>query len=118
MIDPGDKVMLDSLLVRLETLELELRTEIDSLKEHAKPVALDQQAVGRVSRGDALQQQSMAQANLARCEQRLEQVYHAMRRLESEDYGYCELCGEPISLARLQAYPESHQCIKCQQNAE
>ncbi|MDI3325334.1 hypothetical protein QKW35_13180 [Pontibacterium granulatum] len=101
MADSQGKDMLDSLLVRLEVLELELRTEIDSLKEHAKTVALEPQAVGRAARDGASQQQSTAQVSLARCEQRLEQVYHAMRHLESDSYGYCEICDDPISRARL-----------------
>mgnify|MGYP000008759126 FL=1 len=119
MYDAQNTDMVQSLLERLERLEQELRTEIESLQESSRPVMLDQQAVGRVSRGDAMQQQSMAQANLERCEQRLEQVNHALHRIASpEDYGYCENCDEPISIARLKAYPESRLCLKCQETFE
>lgn len=119
MYDAQDKDVVQSLLERLQTLEQELRSEIDSLQDSSQPVMLDQQAVGRVSRGDAMQQQSMAQANLERCELRLEQVNYALHRIASpEEYGYCEVCDEPISVARLQAYPESRFCLSCQEKLE
>lgn len=118
MLEPDEKELLDSLLSRLEALESELRTEIDSLKAHAKSVELEHQAIERILHADALHQQESAMANLARCEQRLEQVYHAMRRIKSDEYGFCQACDEPIGFARLQAYPDSARCLNCQQDAD
>ena len=102
----------------LEALKTELTEEIVGLERSARPVMLDQQAVGRVSRGDALQQQNMALANLQQCRQRLHEVLHAQQRLREEEYGYCENCDTLISLPRLLARPESRFCLHCQSAAE
>jgi len=102
----------------LQQLHQLLSEEIADLQQSAAPVVLDQQAVGRVSRGDALQQQNMALANLEQCRQRLQQVEHAQQKFTDAEYGYCESCDELIPLPRLKARPDSRYCIKCQTQQE
>ena len=41
-----------------------------------------------------------------------------MRRIESGDYGWCEMTGEPISLARLEARPIATMTIDAQERHE
>jgi DnaK suppressor protein len=76
-------------------------------------VTLDQQAVGRLSRMDALQNQAMAQAQHARRAQELKQLAAALLRMEDGEYGYCEDCGEEIALRRLELNPAAAKCISC-----
>lgn len=40
-----------------------------------------------------------------------DQVEKALKRLDEGLYGVCEICGEPIDKARLEAYPEATVCI-------
>lgn len=90
-----------------------------SLSESASDtVSLDQSKVGRLSRMDALQQQAMAQANLAHHKDHLKQVHHALAAMKEGDYGYCEGCGQDIPIERLEARPESSYCIDCQNKLE
>ncbi len=42
----------------------------------------------------------------------------ALEKIESGDYGTCELCGEPISSGRLQARPVAQFCIDCKTDLE
>lgn len=42
----------------------------------------------------------------------LAQVEKALARMESGEYGFCEVCGKPIDLARLQAFPEATTCVE------
>ncbi len=42
----------------------------------------------------------------------------AMRRLYEGEYGYCEVSGEPISLARLEARPIATMTLEAQENHE
>ncbi|PJG59903.1 TraR/DksA family transcriptional regulator [Aeromonas cavernicola] len=42
----------------------------------------------------------------------------ALRRISEGEFGYCESCGEQISLKRLQARPESRFCLECQSTKE
>ena len=42
----------------------------------------------------------------------------AIRRLYSDDYGYCEVTGDPISLARLEARPIATMTLEAQEKHE
>jgi DnaK suppressor protein len=42
----------------------------------------------------------------------------ALRRLEEGEYGYCEVTGEPISLARLEARPIATMTVEAQERHE
>ena len=83
--------------------------------EHAREtVTLDQQAVGRLSRMDALQQQAMAKATEARRKSQKTMLDDALMRLEGDDFGYCDDCGEHIPMLRLRINPCVRKCIQCQ----
>ncbi len=43
----------------------------------------------------------------------LDAVDVALRRVDDETYGTCEICGQPIPSARLQARPASVRCVDC-----
>jgi len=49
---------------------------------------------------------------------RLEGIEIALTRIESDDFGYCDECGEEISKKRLLAVPLARTCINCQSNIE
>jgi len=82
-------------------------------KDSSATVELDQAAVGRLSRMDALQQQAMAQNTRQRSEQALLRIEAALRRCDSGDYGYCLECDEAINPRRLELDPASTLCIRC-----
>ena len=42
----------------------------------------------------------------------------AERRLESGNFGCCQVCGEPIEVSRLLAMPETSICYACSQDIE
>ena len=103
----------DDVRNRLLELRAELERTLHATKVQAERVTLDQSAVGRLSRVDALQQQAMAQAQERRTKLRLEQITHALSRLDNDAYGDCVECGEPIRVARLKARPEAPFCLSC-----
>ncbi|GAA4070748.1 TraR/DksA family transcriptional regulator [Amphibacillus indicireducens] len=41
----------------------------------------------------------------------LKMINHALERIQNDQYGRCETCGEEIDLERLKARPESNHCI-------
>ncbi len=102
----------------LAELESELENALALARDSSKPVELDQSAVGRVSRGDALQQQQMALATVRSAERRLAQVKRALAAHASGDYGACLDCGEPIAYRRLRSRPETGLCLQCQSERE
>ena len=76
-------------------------------------VELDQTRVGRLSRMDAMQAQAMSKETGRRRRQKLLQIDAALRRIEGDDYGYCQDCGEDIAPARLEVDPTVLLCISC-----
>ncbi len=48
-------------------------------------------------------------------EQRLDEINRALKRLDEGTYGICEMCGQPIKPARLEALPWATLCINCRE---
>ncbi len=96
---------------------LALRREISALSEAAKdnrkPLALDQQSVGRLSRMDSLQVQAMDKAQDVARQKQIVRINAALERLEHGDYGYCATCDEEIGTKRLELDPATPLCIGC-----
>lgn len=103
---------------RLRQLKNELLSALDEGEDAARPVNLDQNKVGRLSRMDALQQQAMQQASQQSLRERLAAVARALQAVETGEYGYCEHCGDAIPAARLEIKPEALLCIDCQKRLE
>jgi len=95
-----------------------LQQQLADSDEQARPVTLDQQSIGRVSRVDAIQQQQVPVAGRVQVTQTLRQVMTALARIESGDYGYCGRCDEPIGFERLEAQPHVPLCLRCQAASE
>jgi DnaK suppressor protein len=102
----------------LEERKQQLESQLADGDTATKPVTLDQQSVGRVSRIDAIQQQQMAIANQQQASQLLQRVVLALRRIDTGEYGYCLRCDETIEYARLQAQPFTSLCLECQSASE
>lgn len=107
-----------ALKTSLERLNTNLKDQVELALPGASTVVLDQSKVGRLSRMDALQQQHMADSTLQQTKKQLKLVQKALNKISENDYGYCELCDEVISFARLQARPEAQLCLSCQSQQE
>lgn len=81
--------------------------------ESRDTVTLDQQSVGRLSRMDAMQQQAMAAATERQRSAELQRIEAAFARIDDDEYGYCERCGEEIPDKRLEIDPSIGACVKC-----
>lgn len=96
---------------------LDLRAELEHLleisREGTKAVDLDE-PIGRLTRMDAIQQQSMTAANRTEFDLRLRQVQQSLADFERDRYGICRRCEDPIGYPRLKARPESPYCLDCQ----
>ena len=88
--------------------------EIDSLKELTKPISPDN-AIGRLSRMEALNEKSVHESNLGKSKLRFSQLKKALERVAGDDFGLCLRCEEEISEKRLQILPESTICMDCLQ---
>lgn len=97
---------------RLATIKRELEeslAQIDPAKESITPDS----AIGRLTRMEAIQAQSMTDEGRRRQEARLRQVEVALERIERGLYGRCTTCGSEIPKGRLEIMPESRLCMTC-----
>jgi DnaK suppressor protein len=108
---------IEELHAMLDVLVAELAQIVDQTRGGTRPVAVDE-PFGRLSRMDAIQQQSMLEANRAAAQRRLAQARAALRRIDEDVYGECQNCGEAVGYPRLSAAPESPFCVECQGRLE
>lgn len=113
MVEPLTADEVETLRLTLVARQAELR-DMDALSdEDRKPVELDQQSVGRLSRVDAMQRQAMAFASQARRQHEARMIAAALGRIAEGEFGWCGGCGEPIPLARLRLDATIATCIEC-----
>lgn len=111
--DDLTRPQIEELSTRLEQLRDELEALLDRTRSDSRPVDLDE-PIGRLTRMDAIQQQSMSAAGRRQTDLRLRQVRQALMLVGRGDYGLCRRCDEPIGYPRLSARPESPYCLGCQ----
>lgn len=109
MTDPDG----DGVRARLTALKAELEALSAAGADDRRPVTLDQQAVGRLSRQDSLQIQAMAKAADARRALEIKRIEAALVRLDNGEYGFCVRCGEAIADKRLGVDPAAPLCATC-----
>jgi len=81
-------------------------------KEMTKPVAPDC-AIGRISRMDAINNNSVTEASLRQAEEKLVNLNRILSQFGSKDFGLCMKCRKPIPLGRVLFRPESLYCVNC-----
>ena len=106
--------ILEQLRSRLLSSKTKLEEQLELGESATGVVTLDQTSIGRVSRMDAMQQQSMAVSTRAKAASSLRNVHKALLRLDNGDYGFCNKCDENIETNRLMVQPEAGFCLNCQ----
>ncbi|MFO8083442.1 MAG: TraR/DksA C4-type zinc finger protein [Desulfobacterales bacterium] len=102
-------------------LEKRLDTLIETQKAGKaanEPIELDQARMGRLSRMDAMQQQAMSRAASHLVDAEIRRIKMALKRIQTDDYGYCINCEEEIAEGRLQVDPSILTCISCARASE
>jgi len=81
-------------------------------KELTKPIAPDD-AIGRVSRMDAINNKTINEAALRQAEDRLQKLQKVLDKFGKPEFGLCAGCGKPIPVGRILIRPESSRCVNC-----
>jgi DnaK suppressor protein len=63
--------------------------------------------------GQVTAERGEVEALVASLLEALEDVDHALVKLDTAAFGVCESCGGPITEARLEAMPTARMCITC-----
>ena len=90
----------------------------ETARDAAQTVTLDQSMVGRLSRMDALQGQSMAKATAQRRQLEVVQLRKALKRIDDGSFGECVECLEYIDPRRVAHNPAVDLCLDCASTLE
>lgn len=88
------------------------KAKITSYEEMSSPVSPDD-AIGRVSRMDAINNKSVTEAALRQAKQKLAKLDHALEHVDDDDFGICRRCGQTIPVMRVVLMPQSPYCVRC-----
>jgi len=83
-------------------------------KEITKPIA-PENAIGRISRMDAINNKSVAEAALREAEGKLSKLKYVLGQVDEDDFGVCVKCKKQIPLGRILLMPQSRYCVNCAQ---
>ncbi len=86
--------------------------DIAFLEELVKPIPPDN-AIGRLSRMEAINTRSVNQATLSAAKVKLTRLKWALSHIDEPAFGICIECGKPIPLGRILLIPETTMCVPC-----
>ncbi|MBT8254272.1 MAG: hypothetical protein HKN00_01685 [Flavobacteriaceae bacterium] len=86
--------------------------EIFHYKELTKPIP-PENAIGRVSRMDAINNKSVNEAALRKSEQKLKGLRIALSNIGDPEFGQCAKCKQEIPLGRILLLPHARFCVNC-----
>jgi RNA polymerase-binding protein DksA len=107
------KQLVDELTEMREAYDVSMRA-LDDLQRSSTDGAGDDQADAGSKTFEREQEQSIA----ANRRDLITQIQHAVERIDSGTYGFCESCGKPIPKARLKAFPAATLDVACKQREE
>lgn len=91
---------------------LKTRASIEQYKELTKPIAPND-AIGRVSRMDAINNKTINEASLRQAEAKLKTLNIVLSKIDDDDFGICLKCKKIIPIGRILIRPESLFCVNC-----
>ena len=113
----------------VEQIRVILRRRYDDLTAEYEVAVTENQKLRLVEIGDAAgddqadsgsktAERDAATSLLRTLLDRRTQAELALQRLDDGTYGYCEGCGNPIPVARLEVFPSATTCVSCKANRE
>ena len=103
----------------LKDIELKIKDEIRltekailHYKDLTKPIS-PENAIGRVSRMDAINNKTVNEAALRKAEQKLKNLQIALSNINDQDFGLCGKCHQSIPVGRILLMPHSRFCVNC-----
>ena len=101
-------------IVKEKVIEEIKKTEesVANYKEMTKPIAPDD-AIGRITRMDAINNKSVAEAALRKVEEKLSKLKIVLAKIDDEGFGLCLKCGKEIPIGRIMLMPQSRHCVNC-----
>ncbi|MFT5236964.1 MAG: DnaK suppressor protein [Flavobacteriaceae bacterium] len=97
---------------RIEEEIFETLASVEKYRVLTKPIS-PENAIGRVSRMDAINNKSINDVALQKAELKLNNLKVALTKIDDIDFGLCRKCRQPIPLGRLLLIPQTTTCVNC-----
>lgn len=88
------------------------KKSIEDYRGMTKPIS-PENSIGRISRMDAINNKSVAEAALRQVEVKLKNLLNVQDSLNGKDFGLCLKCQKPIPIGRILLMPQSRYCVNC-----
>ena len=88
--------------------------KIDSYSNLCKPIS-PENAIGRISRMDAINNKSVVEAALRVSIEKIQQLKAIKSQINDSNFGLCNKCKKEIPFQRLIIQPQSKLCVLCAQ---
>lgn len=100
--------------IKKRILEELQKTEgtIEQYKELTKPIA-PENAIGRISRMDAINNKSVNEAALRKAIQKYKNLEIALSNINDPNFGLCRRCHKMIPEGRILLMPQTSTCVNC-----
>jgi len=101
---------------RLESEQKRLIEELEQLRASIRPAEERREGSPFGKREEEATESLEFEKRLALEKQirdQLAEVEHALHKVEEGTYGLCDICGQPIDPARLEALPQASLCLSC-----
>lgn len=94
---------------------IQAQKDIKILIKKREPIEPDC-CIGRLSRSEAMLEAEIAASTLQSIQSKLGRLQFVSRKVDSDEFGECQICGDEINIERLKVIPESTICIECANN--
>lgn len=91
---------------------IKVKADIIELEKMVQPIS-PENSIGRISRMDAINNKSVAEAAMRNKKAKLTKLKVAAVKIDDDDFGRCHMCGNSIQAMRLMLMPESTKCVRC-----
>ncbi|WP_415227434.1 RNA polymerase-binding protein DksA [Psychromonas sp.] len=111
-----DKAQREHFTQILEAWRTQLREEVDRTVDHMKDEAANfPDPVDRATQEEEFSLELRARDRERRL---IKKISKTLKKIEEDDFGFCESCGVEIGVRRLEARPTADLCIDCKTLAE
>ena len=91
---------------------LKVEQKVAMYQDMTQPIS-PENAIGRVSRMDAINSKSVAEAALRQAKQDLKALNNVLLNIDKDDFGNCLKCKTQIPIGRILLKPEIPYCVNC-----
>ncbi|MCA0152288.1 TraR/DksA family transcriptional regulator [Winogradskyella vincentii] len=102
----------DELISKIEEEISATEKKIKDLQNLTKPIS-PSDAIGRVSRMDAINNKSVNENSLRQAEVKLSNLKRVLENVGTPDFGICVKCKNQIPIGRILIRPQSLLCVNC-----